>query len=322
MMKEEFLKRARRSLRLARIHHNLRDVSAEVTDVREALAAAGSQPAAIGITELELVGLVRGGYMAEARITFDLAVDGAASEFEKEFFFTELVALITKATLAVPPARPTVREEPLTAEPATDLPLVETDIETLKAEKERYAGRIRILEQWIAKIRAETDRKTAEYLVQTDPFILNERSGAHDLKAILGGVPDEAIASIDFSRFENVSTFDVARPAVPVPDDDPDPVIELSTIDMDACPEFEIIEENPEYEHYAIGFFGEKDAIALGFIPAPTASLIAPEERRGIAPLAAPQERSETDLPASAVAPSALPPPLPKGAVGEAADDA
>jgi hypothetical protein len=266
MMKDEFLDRARRSLRLARLHHGLRDVSAEVTDVREALAAAGSQPAAIGITEDELVALVRGGYLAEARLTFDLAVDGAATALEKDFFFSELVTLIAKAAISAAPRRPTVREQPLTAAPA-DEPLAEEDVETLKAEKERLAGRIAALDRRIDEIRAETDRKAAEYLERNDPFLRNEPSGCHELRALMADVTDEAIDSLDFSRLEG-GTLDLPTAAVRIPDDDPDPVIEIDVADIDGEVLLEIVEPNPEYDRFAVQFFGEKDAIALGFAPA------------------------------------------------------
>lgn len=257
MMKEEFLDRAKRSLRLARMHHVLRDVSAEVTDVREALAAAGSQPAAIGITEDELVALVRGGYLAEARITFDLAVDETASRTEKDFFFSELVALIAKATLAATPQRLTVREVPLTAEPAAE-PVA-------------------------------TDEEVVRYLHENDPFLANERSGAHDLRAIMEGVSEDALASIDFARLDG-GTMEAVR----VPDDDPDPVIEISVSDIEGEIVLEIVEPNPEYDRFAVQFFGEKDAIALGFAPAPVVVLPPPR---------------------------AVPPPLPKAAHAAAPQD-
>src|SRR5688572_4282087 len=98
--KDEFLDRARRHLSLARLHQGLRDVTAEVVNVREALAAANSQPAAIGATEEDLVEMLRSGHVAEARMLFDFAADAQLSPLEKDFFFDELVTQIVKAVAA------------------------------------------------------------------------------------------------------------------------------------------------------------------------------------------------------------------------------
>lgn len=296
MAAPEFLERAKRTLRLVRKHQHLRNVADEVSAIRECLVMAAASPATIGITETDLIAMVRNGYLAEARIIFDLAVDKAASSVEKDFFFTELVGLIVKATVASRPAESRVHATAVVPEPAVaggdDDPLAE--IERLKAERARLAAELASADERIEGLRTALDARNAALLARFDPS-----NGLVPLKDLgqLEGTGD--VDDLDFdgafrpgsASAEPSSSVVAASAAEPLGDgteDDGEPAIELSEDDIESeepDAAIEVIDRSFEAGDEASGdaptlfaapigddemciikFFGEKDAIALGLL--------------------------------------------------------
>ncbi len=262
------LERARRSYRLAVLHRGLRDVSAEVADVRENLAAAGVTPAKIDTTETELAELVRCGYLAEARITFELAADQGSTPSERDFLFNDLVALVTKAVTVEVPAEKTL-----------------DDAEAARLLEEHDPGKG--LVPW------DEARTSGEF----------------------AGVGDADIAALNFDALGGDPPPAVVE-GRPLPPDDPGPFIEIDPDepDDDGYPEITVETVSiaperlmadvgsaddpvmtPESVRMAIRFFGEKDAAALGCIPAPEAEpvLLTKVIRRGVVPPPLPEEDEE-----------------------------
>ncbi|HTM67926.1 MAG TPA: hypothetical protein VL426_01375 [Candidatus Binatia bacterium] len=286
MADQEFFERAKRALRLVRTHQHLRDVADEVTVIRECLAMAASSPIALGVTDADLVEMVRNGYMAEARIIFDLACDKAASSIEKDFFFSELVSLVVRATVASRPSEAPARAAALLAEPARTVqakaedPLAE--IERLKAERGRLAAELRAADEKLDKLRREQDEKNAALLAQFDPSNgLVPFAGLAQLSGTGEGVDD-----LDFDGAFGGEPSPLATPILPAVtatkivaiegsdvtlELDDGHVIELTTEDIES-------EEDPDPvievvcgpisadEACILRFFGEKDAIALGLL--------------------------------------------------------
>jgi hypothetical protein len=92
----DHLERARRALETAKIGRAMRDVSADVAAVRQALDEAKASPESIGIKDYELDGFVRDGFLSEAKNVFSAAADGCGWG-EREVFFSQIVDLVTKA---------------------------------------------------------------------------------------------------------------------------------------------------------------------------------------------------------------------------------
>lgn len=238
MTRERLLERAKRSLRLAVLHQGLRDVSAEVADVRESLAAAGAQPASVGVTESELCELVRNGCLAEARITFDLAADRGSTPSERDLLFADLVALVTKAIKAGPPAE----EKPIGDEEAARLLAAHDPSKGLVPwDQARCDGALAgVGEEDIAALNFDA--------LGADPPVAEGRPlPADDPGPFIEIDPEE-------------------------PDDDGYPVITVEAVSiapeclMPDAPEEEPV-MSPESVRMAIRFFGEKDAADLGLIP-------------------------------------------------------
>lgn len=269
--REDFLDRARRHLRLAKLHQGLRDVTDEVTNIREALAAAGGQPATIGTTEEELVEMLRNGHMAEARMLFDFTADSHLSSIEKQFFFSELVAQVVKAVAASTPVRPTVREAPLTAAPVEEAPVDDAAAASMLAEHDLSAKE--------GFVHWDTARASGEF----------QGIGADDL----AGLNFDAIGdSLPPPESGTVPSTTEATVLVKLghddEGDDPDVYIEVGLEDCiesvpapAPAPDLEI--ETPETLRFCLRFFGEKDAIALGLMPAPVP--LTQRKRRGPPPL-------------------------------------
>lgn len=270
--KEAFLDRAKRHLRLAKLHQGLRDVTTEVVNVREALAAAGGQPAAIGTTEEELVEMLRNGHMAEARMLFDFSADARLSETEKHFFFGELVTQVVKAVAAAVPIRPTVREEPLTAATEDEAPLDDAAAASALAAHD--------LSQKEGFVHFDAARASGEFA----PVGQEEIDGLN-FDAIGDGLPPES-GTVP-STAEGPLLVKLGHDDED--DDGPDIYIEVGLEDViDETPVAPALVsvpevETPEFLRYCVRFFGEKDAIALGLDPAQAA----PErpKRRGPPPL-------------------------------------
>lgn len=269
--RDDFLDRARRHLRLAKLHQGLRDVTDEVTNVREALAAAGGQPATIGTTEEELVEMLRNGHMAEARMLFDFTADSHLSSIEKQFFFTELVAQVVKAVAASTPVRPTVREEPLTAAPVEEAPVDDAAAASLLAEHDLSAKE--------GFVHWDTARASGEF-----PGIDADDLNGLNFDAIGDGLPPPESGTVPSATEETV----LVKLGHDDEGDDPDVYIEVGLEDCIeealAAPTPSDLEiESPETLRFCMRFFGEKDAIALGIIPAPV--LLDRPKRRGPPPL-------------------------------------
>lgn len=284
--RDDFLDRARRHLRLAKLHQGLRDVTDEVTNIREALAAAGGQPATIGTTEEELVEMLRNGHLAEARMLFDFTADSHLSSIEKEFFFSELVAQVVKAVAAATPVRPTIREEPLTAAPVEEAPVDDAAAASLLAEHDLSAKE--------GFVHWDTARASGEF-----PGI-----GADDLEglnfdAIAASLPppDSSDASVTSSlEYATDRMLESERPQsadssllirLGHDDDGDDPELYIEVDMAEVIVETLIADrevETPESLRFCMRFFGEKDAIALGLMPAPVVLLDRPK-RRGPPPL-------------------------------------
>jgi hypothetical protein len=272
--RDDFLDRARRHLRLARLHQGLRDVTDEVTNVREALAAADSHPAAIGTTEEDLVEMLRNGHMAEARMLFDFTADSRLSSIEKQFFFAELVAQVVKAVAAAKPIRPTVREKPLTAAPVEEAPVDDATAASLLAEHD--------LSDKEGFVHWDTARASGEF----------QGIGAEDLE----GLNFDAIGD-SVQPPESGTDPSETGPSMLVKlghdeggGDNPDVYIEIGLEDCiesvpapapEPAPDPPV--ETPEYLRYCLRFFGEKDAIALGLVAPPI--LLTKRKRRGPPPL-------------------------------------
>jgi hypothetical protein len=278
--KEDLLNRARHHLRLATLHRGLRDVTAEIVNVREALAAAGSHPAAIGTTEEDLLEILRVGHLAEARMLFDFTAESRLSLLEKDFFFSELVAQVVKAVTATTPTRPTVREAPLTTASADEAPVDDAAA---------------------ASVLAEHDLSSKDGFVHWDAARASGEFQGIDADD-LAGLNFDAIAA---SLPPPDSSDESAPPAEPTllvrlghegNGDDPELYIEIGIEDCYeivpvAAPPADLHVEAPETVRYCMRFFGEKDAIALGLIPAPVAP---PEE---ITLLTKPKRREPPPLP-------------------------
>ncbi|MEY4744425.1 MAG: hypothetical protein RL272_370 [Candidatus Parcubacteria bacterium] len=241
MTRDRLLERARRSHRLAVLHRGLRDVSGEVAAVRESLTAAGSQPAAIGVTEAELAELVRSGFLAEARITFELAADSGSTPSERDFLFTDLVALIAKA-LAV--------ETPAASAPPQEAPIGDDEAAKLLAEHDPGKG----LVPW------EVARNSDAFAEFSDADIdaLNF-DAIEPAPPVVGADP---LPEDDPGPFIELSLEDINE----------DPVVTIERIStapeslMPAAPSAEPA-MSPEAMRMAVRFFGEEDAADLGLIP-------------------------------------------------------
>ena len=292
MVDQEFLERAKRTLRLARVHQHLRSVADEVTMIRECLVLAEASPARLGITEDELVEMVRNGYLAEARIIFDLACDSAASSLEKDFFFSELVGLIMKSVIAARPSAAKLRATAVVAEPAKGPPAKAdplAEIERAKTERARLVAELASVDAKLERLRAENDAHNAAVLARLDPS-----NGLVPFEG-LGQLPGPGnVDDLDFDGAFGEGPESLATPILPgLPlaaviirdgtDDDGEPAIELTDADIDyeePDPVITIVAEAEVSEHVlelvaspmsadelcAIKFFGEKDAIALGLL--------------------------------------------------------
>ncbi|HTK05315.1 MAG TPA: hypothetical protein VL500_07030 [Candidatus Eisenbacteria bacterium] len=314
MSNSPFLDRARRSLRLVREHQHLRDVAEEVSAIRECLAASGTSPVSLGVTDADLVEMVRNGYMAEARIIFELAVDKAASSIEKDFFFSELVALIVKAAVATAPAELPVRGPVLLVEPArdgvavTEEPL--SEIESLKASRERLAADLAATDARLAELRAAQDARNAATLAELDPLQGLQQLDRNGVTPF-SGLEDGDIAVLNFDAFG-----ETAPPPLPAMEENDDPVITITCEaipiadeDDDGTPAIDLTEDDilterievivapvPVDELFAIKFFGEKDAVALGLIHPLTNGRPPTAKRRVPPPLPPPRRDPPADV--------------------------
>lgn len=267
MTRDKLLERARRAFQLAVRHRGLRDVSAEVADVRESLAAAGLPPASIGATEAELCGLARDGFLAEARITFELAADRASTPVERDFLFTDLVALVTKAIQAGTPAAA-----------AEETTLKDDEAAQVLAAHDPSKG----LVPW------EQARQSGEFagVGEADISALNFDAFEADPSTVQG----KPLPADDPGPFIEID------PDEPDEDGYPEITVEAVSIAPECLmPDSDDDVMSPESVRMAIRFFGEKDAAELGCIPRPPAEPILLTEviRRGTVPPPYPDKEKE-----------------------------
>lgn len=272
MSRYDLLERAKRSHRLATLHRGLRDVSREVADVRESLSAAGASPATIGATEDEFSALVRDGLLAEARITFELAADPGSTPAERDFLFSDLVALVTKAVQSGPRAA----ETPV------------SDEETARVLDAHDPGKG--LVPW------DQARQSGEFA----------GVGDKDIDALNFDAIDAEPPVVEARRLPD----DDPGPFIEIdPDEDEDdgyPVITVETVSiapeclMPDADDTEVV--TPESVRMAIRFFGEEVAAELGCIPRPERPpiLLTKVIRRGTIPPPLPAKEEEAAADADA----------------------
>ncbi|HSD12521.1 MAG TPA: hypothetical protein VLC10_03095, partial [Patescibacteria group bacterium] len=242
MSRYDLLERAKRSHRLAVLHRGLRDVSREVADVRESLSAAGASPATIDTTEDELSALVRDGLLAEARITFELAADQGSTPAERDFLFSDLVALVTKAVQS--------------GSRAAERPIGDEEAARVLDAHDPSKG----LVPW------DQARQSGEFAGVSDK----------DIDALNFDAIDAEPPAVGAHRLPD----DDPGPFIEIdPDDDEDdgyPVITVETVSI--APECLMPDADdgdvmsPESVRMAIRFFGQETAAELGCIPAPAQS--------------------------------------------------